>query len=97
MDIYVYYRVHAEHAESLQAAIIAMQTSLAHTYGVHASLKRRADQLNQQTNLTWMETYAQVPAEFQDALDKAVQLHKLGRHIEGQRHIEIFEDMPACV
>ena len=45
---------------------------------------------------TWMEIYFSVSDEFVAVLDHAVTSAGLLRLIDGERHNEIFVDMPTC-
>ena len=93
MDIFVYYRVHPEHTELLLNAIFNMQNQLKTHYAIETSLKRRSDQADQKEYATWMETYQNVPAGFIDILKQAVTTADISAYIEGERHIEVFEDL----
>ena len=58
------------------------------------SLKRRVEKnVDYQT---WMEIYFSVSDEFTDELGLAVKNEDLMRLIDGERHNEIFVDMPPC-
>ncbi|MCX7209735.1 MAG: DUF4936 family protein [Burkholderiales bacterium] len=93
MDIFVYYRVHPEHTELLLNAIFNMQNQLKTHYAIETSLKRRSDQADQKEYATWMETYQNVPAGFIEVLNKGVSKANISAYIEGERHIEVFEDL----
>jgi hypothetical protein len=93
MDIFVYYRVHPEHTELLLSAIFNMQKQLKTQVAIQTSLKRRSDQADQKEHATWMETYQNVPVGFIDILKHAVTTANISAYIEGERHIEVFEDM----
>ena len=93
MDIFVYYRVHTEHTEPLMSAIFNMQNQLKTHYAIQTSLKRRSDQADQKDYTTWMETYQNVPAGFLESLQEAVSKANISAYIEGERHIEVFEDL----
>ena len=93
MDIFVYYRVHPEHTELLLNAIFNMQNQLKTDYAIDTSLKRRSDQADQKEYATWMEIYQNVPAGFIDILKQAVNKADISAYIEGERHIEVFEDL----
>ncbi len=95
MDLYVYYKVQAAHAATLQEAVIAMQSSLAAAHGVAPQLKRRPQAANGVQ--TWMEVYPAVAGEaFLDLLGTAAAKAGLAQWIAGPRHVEIFEDLPPC-
>lgn len=94
MDLYVYYRVQAEQAASLQARVDAMQRRLAEEHGVLASLKYRPD--SKDGRQTWMEVYLDVPADFDMLLAQAMAAMELGPLIDGERHTESFLDFLPC-
>ena len=94
MDLYVYYKVQAAHAAGLQAAVVAMQSSLSAAHGVGAQLKRRPEAPGGLQ--TWMEVYPGAGDAFLAALDAAAAQAGLARWIAGPRHVEVFEDMPPC-
>jgi hypothetical protein len=93
MDIFVYYRVHPEHTELLKSAIFKMQNQLKTHYAIQNSLKRRSDQADEKDYATWMETYHNVPVGFLESLHEAVSKANISAYIEGERHIEVFEDL----
>ena len=93
MDIFVYYRVHPEHTEPLLNAIFNMQNQLKTHYAIETSLKRRSDKSDQKEHATWMETYQNVPVGFIGSLHDAVIKANISAYIEGERHIEVFEDL----
>jgi hypothetical protein len=94
MDLYVYYKVQAAQAGSLQQAVIAMQAALSAAHGVAAQLKRRPPAPDGVQ--TWMEVYPAVAAGFAAALDAAATQAGLAQLIAGPRHLESFEDLPPC-
>ena len=93
MDIFVYYRVHSEHTAPLMSAIFNMQNQLKTHYAIQISLKRRSDQADQKDYATWMETYQNIPVGFLESLHEAVSKANISAYIEGERHIEVFEDL----
>ena len=94
MDLYVYYRVQHHHSAELQAIVMNMQEKLGNLHGMNFSLKRRVEKnVDYQT---WMEIYFSVSDEFTDELGLAVKNEDLMRLIDGERHNEIFVDMPPC-
>ena len=93
MDIFVYYRVHPEHTKLLLNAIFNMQNQLKTHYAIETSLKRRSDQADQKDYATWMETYQNVSVGFIETLHQAVSKANISAYIEGERHIEVFEDL----
>ena len=94
MDLYIYYRVSADHAGSLQKQLTAMQSALAAQWHVQTDIKRRPEL--QDERQTWMEIYRQVPEGFLPALQKAVIAAGIEALIEGSRHVETFVDLDAC-
>ncbi len=94
MDLYIYYRVRADHAASLQKQLQAMQSELAAQWQVETGIKRRPELQDQLQ--TWMEIYRQVPEGFLPALHKAVTLAGIEALIDGPRHLETFVDLDAC-
>jgi hypothetical protein len=94
MDLYVYYQVPTDHADRLQAAVRAMQISVAGEQGVMGSLKRRPQEQNGRH--TWMETYTAIPDGFDKALTRAVEQVQLATLIDGPRHNEYFMDVNPC-
>ncbi len=94
MDLYVYYRVRHHHSVELQAIVMNMQKNLSNLHGMNFSLKRRNEKnVDYQT---WMEIYFSVSDEFADVLAQAVINAGLLRLIDGERHNEIFVDIPPC-
>jgi hypothetical protein len=94
MDLYVYYRVQHHHCAELQAMVMTMQETLSNLHGLSYSLKRRVEKnVDYQT---WMEIYFSISDEFADVLGHAVTNAGLLRLIDGERHNEIFVDMPTC-
>lgn len=94
MDLYVYYRVQHHHSAELQAIVMTMQETLSNLHGLSFSLKRRVEKnVDYQT---WMEIYFSISDEFADVLGHAVTNAGLLRLIDGERHNEIFVDMPPC-
>ncbi len=91
-DLFVYYRVRSDAARQLQPRVASMQDGLARRFGVRTSLKRRPEETDGLQ--TWMEIYAAVPDDFLPALQQAADNAALP--IDGERHIEIFVDLPAC-
>ncbi len=91
-DLFVYYQVPRTSAAQLLPRVMQLQAGLAQRYGVQVSLKRRPEEkLGMQT---WMEVYANVPEGFLTALQAAVLVAELP--IVGERHTEIFVDLPEC-
>jgi hypothetical protein len=94
MDLYVYYRVQHQHSAELQAIVMNMQKNLSNLHGLRFSFKRRVEKnVDYQT---WIEIYFSVSDEFADVLSQVVTKAGLMRLIDGDRHNEIFVDMPPC-
>lgn len=91
-DIYVYYRLPSELSALILPHVRAMQEGLRAEFGVKTALKRRPEESDGQQ--TWMEVYESVPKDFLHALEQAA----IDAHlpITGERHIEVFEDIPSC-
>ena len=94
MDLYVYYRVQHHQRAELQAMVMIMQKNLSNLHGLSFSLKRRVEK--NMDYQTWMEIYFSVSDEFVAVLEHAVTSAGLLRLIDGERHNEIFVDMPTC-
>ena len=94
MDLYVYYRVQHQYSAELQSIVMNMQKNLSNLHEMNFSLKRRVEKnVDYQT---WMEIYFSVSDEFVAVLDHAVTSAGLLGLIDGERHNEIFVDMPTC-
>lgn len=94
MDIYLYYTIRIADAPLAQAHALALHRQLVNSYGIGASLKRR-----QQDNdglQTWMEIYLDVPTGFGSVIEQGAIECGLAALAQNGRHIEYFEDMPAC-
>jgi hypothetical protein len=95
IDLYIYYRVHCENAQQLQARVRDMQSSLSAEYGIVTSLKRRPEEKD--GRYTWMEIYLAAPPGFDAQLERAVAKAGLADIIDGPRHTEFFMDCSTCV
>lgn len=91
-DVFVYYQVPSTGAAQLLPRVMQLQAELARRYGVQVALKRRPEE--KQGMQTWMEIYFNIPDAFLTALQEAVYVAELPIH--GERHIEIFVDLPEC-
>ncbi len=91
-DLFVYYRVRSDTADSLRPGVARLQAELAQRFGIRSALKRRPEEKDGLQ--TWMEMYSDVPADFLPALEQAARAARLP--IEGERHHEIFVDLPEC-
>jgi len=94
MDLYIYYRVDCAQAQALCERVTAMQSALSLRCGVAAALKRRPEPSNGQH--TWMETYHNIPDDFDARLSQAVMQSELASLIDGERHREYFLDVTSC-
>ena len=94
MDLYIYYRVRCEHAQTLQSTATAMQRAITAEHGITTALKRRPEEKDGQH--TWMEVYLAVPQGFEAVIERAVAQAGLAALIDGQRHTEYFLDCSTC-
>lgn len=94
MDVYIYYRVSDKNASELQSRVLDMQKQLTDLTQVTTSLKLRSEQAA--SLQTWMEIYFSAPDKFLDLLNQTVANLGLMDFTEGERHAEIFVDMPPC-
>jgi len=74
LNFYIYYRVPAQNADRVRAAVNALQRELSDNAGVGGRLLRRRDD-----ETTWMEIYENVQdgARFEAELAKLVERHGL--------------------
>jgi hypothetical protein len=93
-DLYIYYKVRAEHADQLEMHLRIMQAEIGAHTGVYGDVKRRPEAKDGVQ--TWMESYLATPAGFEAALAAAVQEACILSLIDGARHTEIFTDLQAC-
>jgi hypothetical protein len=94
VDLYVYYKVRAEHAARLAPLVRSIQARLAGEHGVAVQLKRRPGEKDGMQ--TWMEVYPAVGDAFAVALENAASDAGLSGLIEGPRRAEIFMDLTVC-
>jgi len=94
MDLYIYYRVDCALAQVLRERVSQMQSTLSQRCGVVAALKRRPEA--QDGRHTWMETYHNIPEDFDAILSQAVLQSELASLIDGERHREYFLDVTSC-
>lgn len=94
MDLYIYYRVHANNVDALRGRALSMQGSIARECGIVCELKRRPEEKDGRQ--TWMEVYHSVPAGFEATLGSALAQAGLAALIDGPRHTEIFVDVSSC-
>jgi hypothetical protein len=94
MDLYIYYRVRCEDAQSLQAKVVAMQRGISEQSGIATALKRRPEEKDGQH--TWMEVYSAVPQGFEATIERAFAQAGLDAMIAGPRHTEYFLDCSEC-
>lgn len=93
-DLYIYYQVRDEDAPALSARIRSMQAGLLAAHGTAGQLKRRPEAKDGLQ--TWMEIYPATAGGFDAALVAAVRDAALAELIAGDRHTEIFTDLPTC-
>jgi hypothetical protein len=93
-DLYIYYQVADADAPALSARVRAMQDRLLAEQGVAGQLKRRPEARDGLQ--TWMEIYPATGEGFDAALEAAVRDASLTELIAGNRHTEIFTDLPTC-
>lgn len=94
IDLYVYYKVRAEHAAHLDPLVRAMQARLARDAGVAVQLKRRPEARDGLQ--TWMEVYPGVADTFPALLETAAADAGLAPLTEGPRRTEVFVEFTAC-
>lgn len=94
MDLYIYYRVKCEHEHTLGDRVRAMQMALTQRCGVTAALKRRPEPRDGRH--TWMETYLNIPDNFDAILAQAIAQSEVASLIDGERHTEYFLDATSC-
>jgi hypothetical protein len=93
-DLYIYYQVRNEDAAAMSSRVRAMQARLGLAHGVAGQLKRRPEENDGLQ--TWMEIYPDTKAGFEAALAAAVAQAALAQLTAGERHTEIFTDLPTC-
>jgi hypothetical protein len=93
-DLYVYYRVRSEDADLLVAKIGAVQQSVFRECAIVGGLKRRPEEKDGRH--TWMEIYSAIPDGFETLLERAVAQADVAALIDGERHTELFLDVPTC-
>jgi LmbE family N-acetylglucosaminyl deacetylase len=94
-ELFIYYRVHLDHAAAAEAAVRAMQTALVH---LHPQLLARllCRPQTQDPWQTWMETYStdrmQDTQGITDSLAAEIESRAtaLRPFIDGTRHVEVF-------
>lgn len=92
-DLYIYYRVPAQHVEALLPRVRAMQARVAKG-AARCQLKCRSN--GDAAGQTWMEVYQQVTPEFETQLASAALAAGLAGFIEGARHTEVFAEFTPC-
>ncbi|MDB5775685.1 MAG: hypothetical protein JWP38_1818 [Herbaspirillum sp.] len=97
MDLYIYYRAAVAHARQVQSQVQQMQASLRARYHVAGELKRRprTSQAAEAAD-TWMEVYPNVPDDFENILLQAFDEANYAMLIDGERHVEYFQDFTTC-
>jgi hypothetical protein len=94
MDIYIYYRVHQDHADLLHERVSYVQRILGAHDGVICELKRRPDPSEGYN--TWMEVYLNTPAQFIERIESAIEQAGITPLINGERHVEYFMGANPC-
>lgn len=98
MDLYIYYRVFPAVTGTLHGKLKAVQAVLQARYGVAPGLKRRPGARDGKQ--TWMEIYEHLPPKREDdflqALQRALDDAGCLGLIDGERHVERFEDVATC-
>jgi hypothetical protein len=93
-DLYIYYKVRAEHADELELRLRMMQAELGLATGIYGELKRRPEAKDGVQ--TWMECYLATGNGFDAALAAAALAASLSELIVGERHSEVFVDVSSC-
>jgi hypothetical protein len=88
MDFFVYYKVQASNAETMRPRVSGLLARARHEFSVPARLMRRAEEDGEVQ--TWMETYENVPAEFDEWLTSASERLGIPALVSGSRHVERF-------
>lgn len=96
MDCYVYYKTAQEHELQIlrQSKIIRESLMTRLQINLQSNLQRRPE-LDKGV-ITWMEIYRDVPHTFEVALAEIVDLTEIMSLIQGERHVEYFEDAISC-
>jgi hypothetical protein len=94
IDLYVYYKVPAQHAARLEPLVRAMQAGLAAAHATAPLLKRRPGESDGVQ--TWMEVYPAVNDSFAGALARAAADAGVAELLAGPRHAEVFMDLTTC-
>lgn len=96
MDCYVYYKTAQEHELQIlrQSKIIRESLMTRLQINLQSNLQRRPE-LDKGV-ITWMEIYRDVPHTFEAALAEIVDLTEIMSLIQGERHVEYFEDAISC-
>ena len=93
-DLYIYYQVRDADVAALSQRVRAMQARLLAGHAIAGQLKRRPEAKDGLQ--TWMEIYPATGDGFDAALVAAVRDAALAELIAGNRHTEIFTDLPTC-
>ncbi len=94
MDIYLYYTIRESDVAIARPRVKAVFQALFDAYGVSAALKRRQQSSNGLQ--TWMEIYFNVPSGFDRVIEQVATEQGVADLAQAGRHIEYFEDLPAC-
>ena len=94
MDCYVYYKTAQEHEQHVIRQTTIMHETLTTHIKIGLHLQRRPVACN--GVITWMEIYRHIPVSFDAILAHIVSQTELMSLIQGERHIEYFEDAISC-
>lgn len=96
MDCYVYYKTAVEHELQIlrQSKMIRESLMTRLQINLQSNLQRRPEV--DKGVITWMEIYRDVPHTFEVALAEIVDLTEIMSLIQGERHVEYFEDAISC-
>lgn len=94
MDCYVYYKSVQENEWQIVQQVRILQQYLSEQMKIELQLQRRPSVDN--GIITWMEVYRGIPPAFLMALSTAENQTQLISLIQGERHVEYFEDAISC-
>jgi hypothetical protein len=88
MHCYIYYKSEVKHAEQILACVEQLRIYLLDRLSQAIVLQRRPCASNDL--YTWMESYSEIPDEFERLLKEAVAQSNIHLYITGERHLEYF-------
>ena len=91
-SLYVYFRVPARHVDLAQTAALRAASLIEAAGATRPRLMRRPEP-DREGRQTWMEVYEPWNPAWQTIMDEAVHASGLASLIEGERHLELFEDL----